>query len=150
MRVNDSTVVPKIARHCRSIRCIVQPRGQSCADPRPGCRLSLRLTLSDHFYTPTLRPKSPRRGDDRVSGTDADRHDDIYHIGSSGFCCNADRAEMADLNALRLSLPHRRVERVSISDFGSQSTWDFEAVATGLSANAPGDIMSATHQSLRL
>jgi len=22
----------------------------------------VRLTLSDHFYTPTLRPKSPRRG----------------------------------------------------------------------------------------
>jgi hypothetical protein len=28
--------------------------------------------------------------------------------------------------------------------------WDFEAVATGLSANALGDIISATHQSLRL
>ena len=27
---------------------------------------------------------------------------------------------------------------------------DFEAVATGLSANAPGDIISATHQSLSL
>jgi hypothetical protein len=44
-----------------------------------------------------LRPKSPGGGDDRVSGTDAERHDDIYHNGSSGFCCNADRAEMADL-----------------------------------------------------
>jgi hypothetical protein len=41
--------------------------------------------------------RHPGGGDDRVSGTDADRHDDIYHNGSSGFCCNADRAEMADL-----------------------------------------------------
>jgi hypothetical protein len=37
------------------------------------------------FCTPMLRPKSPGGGDDRVSGTDAERHDDIYHIGSSGF-----------------------------------------------------------------
>jgi hypothetical protein len=44
-----------------------------------------------------LRPKSPRRGDDRVSGTDAERHDDIYHNGSSEFGGSADRAEMADL-----------------------------------------------------
>jgi len=44
-----------------------------------------------------LRPKSPRRGDDRVSGTDAERHDDIYHNGIFGFGGNADRAEMADL-----------------------------------------------------
>ena len=35
--------------------------------------------------------------DARVSGTDADRHDDIYHNGSSGFGGNAARAEMADL-----------------------------------------------------
>jgi hypothetical protein len=42
-------------------------------------------------------PSHPRRGDDRVSGTDADRHDDIYHNGISGFGGNADRAEMADL-----------------------------------------------------
>jgi hypothetical protein len=28
--------------------------------------------------------------------------------------------------------------------------WDFEADATGLSANALGDVISATHQSLRL
>jgi hypothetical protein len=42
-------------------------------------------------------PSHPGGGDDRVSGTDAERHDDIYHNGSSGFGCNADRAEMADL-----------------------------------------------------
>jgi hypothetical protein len=33
--------------------------------------------------------------DDRVFGTDADRHDDIYHNGSSGFGGNADSAETA-------------------------------------------------------
>src|SRR6516164_7388165 len=44
-----------------------------------------------------LRPKSPRRGDDRVSGTDADRHENISHNGSSGFGGNADSAETADL-----------------------------------------------------
>jgi hypothetical protein len=36
-------------------------------------------------------------GDDRVSGTDAERDDDIYHNGTSGFGGNADRSEMADL-----------------------------------------------------
>ena len=49
------------------------------------------------FCTPMLRPKSPGGGDDRVSGTDAERHDDIYHNDSSGFGGNADRAEMANL-----------------------------------------------------
>ena len=44
-----------------------------------------------------LRPKSPRRGDDRVSGTDSDRHDDIYRNGSSGIGGNADNAETGDL-----------------------------------------------------
>src|SRR5215475_14017354 len=41
----------------------------------------------------------PGGGDDRVSGTDADRHDDISHNGSSGFSGNADSAEPADLDA---------------------------------------------------
>ena len=36
--------------------------------------------------------------DDPVSGTDADRHDDIYRNGSSGFGGNADSAETADLS----------------------------------------------------
>jgi hypothetical protein len=35
---------------------------------------------------------------DRVSGTDADRYDDISHNGSSEFRGNDDSAEMADLN----------------------------------------------------
>ena len=35
--------------------------------------------------------------DDRFCGTDADRHDDISHNGSSGFGGNADSAETADL-----------------------------------------------------
>jgi|SRR5262249_27417678 len=38
-------------------------------------------------------------GDDRVSGTDADRHDDISHNGSSEFGGNADSADTADLVA---------------------------------------------------
>ena len=37
--------------------------------------------------------------DDRVSGTDADRHDDISRNGSSGFGGNTDSAEIADLAA---------------------------------------------------
>jgi hypothetical protein len=51
-------------------------------------------TLSDRFYTPQVTQGG---GDDRVSGTDADRHDDISHSGSSGFGGNADSAETADL-----------------------------------------------------
>jgi hypothetical protein len=43
-------------------------------------------------YTPMLRPKSSRRGDDRVSDTDADRHDDVSRIGSSEFGGNTDSA----------------------------------------------------------
>ena len=34
---------------------------------------------------------------DRVSGTDADRYDDISHNGSSGFGGNAGSAETTDL-----------------------------------------------------
>jgi hypothetical protein len=37
---------------------------------------------------------------DRVSGTDADRHEDIPRNGSSGFGGNADSAEMANLDAV--------------------------------------------------
>jgi len=51
-------------------------------------------------YTPMLRPSDPGGGDDRVFGTDAERHDDIYHNDSSGFGGNADRAEMAYLAVL--------------------------------------------------
>ena len=43
-------------------------------------------------------------GDDRVSGTDADRHDDISHNGSSEFGGNADSADTADLVAPMQSL----------------------------------------------
>ena len=35
--------------------------------------------------------------DDRVSGTDADRHEDSSHNGSTWFGDNADSAETADL-----------------------------------------------------
>src|SRR6516225_5904847 len=47
-------------------------------------------------------------GDDRVSGTDANRHDDIYHSGSSEFGGNADRAEMADLKPCNSKRADRR------------------------------------------
>ena len=53
-------------------------------------------------------------GDDRVSGTDAERHDDIYHNGSSGFGGNADRAEMADLGG-EFNLDQRRLRRRSLA-----------------------------------
>ena len=43
-----------------SIRRIIQPRGHSCTDPR---QIRCAATLSDPFYTPMLRPKSPRRGE---------------------------------------------------------------------------------------
>jgi hypothetical protein len=42
-------------------------------------------------------PSQPGGGDGRVSGTHADRHDDISHNGSSWFGDNADSAERADL-----------------------------------------------------
>jgi len=54
-------------------------------------------------FTPMLRPKLPRRGDDRVSGTDAERDDDIYHNGTSGFGGNAARGEMADLSRVLIN-----------------------------------------------
>src|SRR5215510_4641123 len=38
-------------------------------------------------------------GDDRVSGTDANRHDDISHNGSSESGGSADRADTVDLVA---------------------------------------------------
>jgi len=41
--------------------------------------------------------------DDRLCGTDADRHDDIYHNGSSWFGGNTDSAEMADLARVRIN-----------------------------------------------
>ena len=62
----------------------------ACADLRPS-RRALRL----HADAPP--PSHPGGGDDRVSGTDAERHDDIYRNDSSRFGGNADRAEMADL-----------------------------------------------------
>ena len=46
---------------------------------------------------------------DRVSGTDADRHEDISHNGSSGFGGNGDSAETADLRLL----PTRRSQQVT-------------------------------------
>ena len=44
-------------------------------------------------------PRHLGGGDDRVSGTDANRHDDISHNGSSEFGGSADRADTVDLVA---------------------------------------------------
>jgi hypothetical protein len=55
-------------------------------------------------------------GDDRVSGSDADRHDDISRNGSSGFCGNADSAETADLGRVffnaQLAAPRSVVQKM--------------------------------------
>jgi hypothetical protein len=48
-------------------------------------------------------PSCPGGGDDRVSGTDAERDDDIYHNGTSGFGGNAARGEMADLSRVLIN-----------------------------------------------
>src|SRR5262249_2125544 len=50
--------------------------------------------------------------------------------------------------SLRISA--RRWARLVATAAENSLRWDLEAVATWLSANAPGDITSATHQSLRL
>ena len=44
--------------------------------------------------------------DDRVSGTDADRHDAISRNGSSWFGGNTDSAETADLARILINAPH--------------------------------------------
>jgi hypothetical protein len=44
-------------------------------------------------------------GDDRVSGTDADRDENISHNGSSGFGGNADNSETADLRPFPAPIP---------------------------------------------
>jgi hypothetical protein len=44
-------------------------------------------------------------GDDRVSGADADRHENMSHNGSSGFGGNADSVETADLRPCMMPGP---------------------------------------------
>ena len=46
-----------------------------------------------HGQAAVLPSLSDRSYNDRVSGADADRHDDISHNGSSGFGGNADSAD---------------------------------------------------------
>jgi hypothetical protein len=41
-------------------------------------------------------PGAAVEGDDRISGTDTDRHENISHNGNSGFGGNADSAETVD------------------------------------------------------
>jgi hypothetical protein len=60
------------------------------ADPRPsGCAANSVGSLLD----------ADAPGDDSVFGTDANRHENISHNGSSGFGGNADSAEVADVAA---------------------------------------------------
>ena len=53
-------------------------------------------------------------GDDRVSGTDADRHDDISHNGSSEFGGNPDSADTAELVAPCKSLVGPWLQRTNL------------------------------------
>jgi hypothetical protein len=68
----------------------------------------VRPTLSDHFYDADAPPQVHLGGgDDRVSGTDADRHDGS-HNGISEFGGNADSAETAGLDAVMGPAPSER------------------------------------------
>jgi hypothetical protein len=55
---------------------------------------------------------------DRVSGTDADRHEDISHNGSSEFRGNADSAEMANLDAVIQLIMRAMTQAVSGGHLG--------------------------------
>jgi hypothetical protein len=60
---------------------------------------------------------------DRVSGTDADRHEDISHNGSSGFGDNADGAETADPG--RVLINAQIAAGYALTSLLVQSTWYF-------------------------
>ena len=66
--------------------------------------------------------RHPGGRDDRVSGTDADRHDGISHNGSYGFRGNADSAEMADLDALIKLIANGRCHRSHDASSSRQQT----------------------------
>src|SRR5438445_13043364 len=55
------------------------------------------LTIAVFFFSHWAT--AAERGDDRVSDKHAERHENIYHNGSSGFGGNAASAERADLGA---------------------------------------------------
>jgi Crp-like helix-turn-helix domain len=83
-------------------------------------------------FTPMLRPKYPGGGDDRVSGTDAERDDDIYHNGTSGFGGNAARGEMADLSRVLINAqisapaiitPTLHVQKTLYKQFDEGTLW---------------------------
>jgi len=60
--------------------------------------VSIPVRVPDGSQAARSPPQVTQEGeDDRVSGTDADRHDDIYHNGSSWFGGNTDSAETANL-----------------------------------------------------
>ena len=82
----------------RSPRNIVRPQSEGSRDP---ARASApHITRSGGVLVP--HGVIQEGGDDRISGTYADRHDDISHNGSSGFGDNADSAETADLGRAAL------------------------------------------------
>jgi hypothetical protein len=92
-----------------SIRRIIQPRGHSCAGPsaKPAVWLAVN-SVGPLLERRRSAPRHPGGGGDRVSGTDADRHDDISHNGSSGFGGNADSAETTDLRPCKSRLQRCR------------------------------------------
>jgi hypothetical protein len=45
------------------IRRIIQPKGHSCADPRPSPPFGSRLTLSDRFYNADAPPQVTQEGE---------------------------------------------------------------------------------------
>jgi len=53
------------------------------------------LTIAVFFFSHWAT--AAEKGDDRVSDTHADSHENISHSGSSGFGGNADSGETADL-----------------------------------------------------
>ena len=87
MRCGGDSTAKKIAFTVSSIRRIILPlaptHGQAAVLPTPSDSL--------------LDADAP--GDDSVFGTDANRHEDISHNGTSRFSGNAYSAEVADAAA---------------------------------------------------
>jgi hypothetical protein len=64
-------------------------------------QVSKMLTIAVFFFSHWAT--AAEKGDDRVSDTHADSHENISHSGSSGFGGNADSAETADLRPCPLN-----------------------------------------------
>ena len=85
------------------IRERVDPGSDKYHNPKRVDRVGLfwnLLTIAVFFFSHCAT--AAEKGDDRVSDTHADRHENIYHNGSSGFGRNADSAETADLGCVHI------------------------------------------------